>query len=51
MKNEILNIKAIKSRKDLIESLKLAISEADKLNKLLDDMHDMLHLNNARKAA
>ena len=43
MKREIKDKEAIMLRIKLIKELKIAIKEADKLNLILDDMHDMLH--------
>lgn len=35
----------------LIKALRIAIKEADKLNLILDDMHNILHSNASRNAA
>lgn len=51
MKREIKDKEAIMLRIKLIKELKIAIREADKLNLILDDMHNMIHNNSSKKAA
>ena len=51
MKKEIKDKEAIMLRIELIKELKIAIKEAEKLNLILDDMHNILHGNASMKAA
>jgi len=51
MKKEIKDKEAIMLRIKLIKELKIAIKEADKLNLILDDIHNILHSNASSKAA
>ena len=51
MKKEIKDRETIMLRIKLIKELRMAIKEADKLNLILDDMHNILHSNASRKAA
>lgn len=46
-----LDNKTIQARIRLLHALNLAIKEVDKLNIILDDMHNMLEANAAKKAA
>ena len=51
MKGQSLDNKTIQARIRILQSLKIAIAETNKLNKLLDEMHDTLVANRAKKAA
>lgn len=43
--------KTMQARIRMIKALNIAISEAKKLNKIADDMHEMLLANETKKAA
>lgn len=43
--------KTLEARMKMVKALKIAIKEAEKLNKLIDDMHNMLHHKAIKKAA
>jgi hypothetical protein len=51
MKNEMMERETIQARLEIIKLLKLAIAETCKLNKQLDDMHDLLHRTDTLKKA
>lgn len=41
----------LQARIRMVRALKIAIAEANKLNKIVNDMHDMLEANADKKAA
>jgi|CXWL01.1.fsa_nt_gi hypothetical protein len=49
--NKHLEEKTIQSRIRLIKALNMAIAETDKLNNILDSMHEMLVANETKQAA
>lgn len=51
MANKSYTMEEIQFRIRLIKNLKIAIAEAEKIGRLLDNMHDMLEANRARNAA
>ncbi|MBY0498852.1 MAG: hypothetical protein K2P74_04435 [Nitrosomonas sp.] len=49
--NKSYDAKTIQARIRILNALKIATKEAKKLNSILDDMHNMLEANAAKKAA
>ncbi len=46
-----MNRETVEAAMKMVKALKIAIKEVEKLNKLIDDMHNMLHENAMKKAA
>jgi len=51
MGGKYMDNKTLQARIRMVKALKSAITEANKLNKIVNDVHDMLEANAAKKAA